>query len=632
MRPKIQPKVREGLLTSDHSKRGRRFVTILNPAEAHVVLLEPWEHAILVLCDGTRTLFEIGEVLEEGVEGEPVTHGGIERTLEMFEHHQLIEPMHRGESKARKTASPRTIAGLQQAYREWHKDPSKTGQILAGVLPAPFLEPPGVMPVGLSPTVALPEEEEAAPVAVGTTLVLGSSTDSFEDQGLRSVLEGAVPSAQPMSLPSPIEPQTQIGSLTEHDEDHDEGIVEELDELDEDAHLEPSTPLDEDLDDELELVENVAQLLEGLDDDFAEADELDEPAKPATRVIAGETEVPRAKSIAKPATNIITDSDLMEAERELMEISKPRAHPSGGKSGGRKPAASPNAPTQVHKAAPERVDARDEPTMRAITLSEATLNPTMVGVPAGDELEPKFLAPPRTASDIGPGAIIEDTLPFGGPDETLGAFHPSSVQVTPPLPRGKPNAVLHFAEEEPSWTDETEAGVRAMTPKPDKEETTSTSSEHIAPGKVRAVFERLRKAGLKARAYGDEPQEPEDSQEERRNHTPESREFQEALESLTAGDLDVALFHFSRLLERMPDSERLKRFVREIKAAKAEEPTGPSKRADVLDDFEGVIKEAIADGHCPSCLDEVHAQETVCGACGFELKGALRRPSTNRAS
>src|SRR5688572_12515596 len=48
------PRARRGLLTHDHSKQGQRYVTVLDPATLEVTVLEPFEHLIMMMCDGTR--------------------------------------------------------------------------------------------------------------------------------------------------------------------------------------------------------------------------------------------------------------------------------------------------------------------------------------------------------------------------------------------------------------------------------------------------------------------------------------------------------------------------------------------------------------------------------------------------
>ena len=80
-----KPNAREGLLTHDHSKRGRRYLSVLDPLHGRVTLLEPWEHAILVLCDGNHTARQILDVIDHPIEGEMVDLKAVQRTLKMLD-------------------------------------------------------------------------------------------------------------------------------------------------------------------------------------------------------------------------------------------------------------------------------------------------------------------------------------------------------------------------------------------------------------------------------------------------------------------------------------------------------------------------------------------------------------------
>lgn len=154
--PDARPKARAGLLVADHEKGGRRLITVLDRSRERVVLLEPWEHGVLVLSDGTRTVETIAGVIATGIGA--VSLGDVVRCLEELEREGLIEPAgFRGADREPRLSppGPKTLAGLQQAYREWHKDPVKTGQILLGALPEPFPEASGPPPTDLRPTMAV---------------------------------------------------------------------------------------------------------------------------------------------------------------------------------------------------------------------------------------------------------------------------------------------------------------------------------------------------------------------------------------------------------------------------------------------------------------------------------------------
>lgn len=596
-------KARQGLVTHDHSKRGRRFVTILDGEAGRVTLLEPWEHAILVLCDGTRTPRQMLEILDHPVEGETVDLRAIQRCLKFFERQELIDDLGLRSPEAVPAAGPKTLAGLQHAYREWHKDPVKTGQILAGVIPAPFTDPSeGALPVGLEPTVALPDDEDddqkeveqvekpRTRVAVGTTLVLGDSEDAFGTGAMKSLLAEREDPPQPEKRD---EPETVVGDLSGERER---------------AELE---------EDELELGDNVSDLLAAVDNDFAEVEKREQAllakAKPPPvgQPVGGVAEIPRTKSFAK-ASEKVRHSWIEEPEKpKVLEA----------------PALPPAAEDREENSIP------DEPTMRSIPYSEAALNPTMVGVPAEEGDGPVILSPSRggsragervgavvgpgatsarrnmsspsadrrQGSDISVGALVEDTM-RGFDDPTEGAFgarHPLEVDSR------------NAGDESNGRRNVTEPMEAA------REETTSSTSEHIAHGQARAVFELLRKAGLKARSYAEDIRDGAGAEggHARRKNDKGARRFEKAIVSLTAGDLGLALAHFRALLDQTPDSKRLKAFIGAIEAVRDKSPLLPS----ILDDFEGALEDAIAYGRCPKCFSMMAPDESECFACGFRL-------------
>lgn len=179
----VKPRAREGLLAADHSKRGRRFVTILDPTSQQVTLLESWEHAVLVLCDGSRTSAQISELLAPSVDGQPIDGEVVHRCLKFFERQSLIVQAGLRNSDL-PPPGPVTLTALQQAYHEWHKEPVRTG---AKSLPPPFPNTGIRAPIGLDPTVALSGDEDeasASRVQVGSTLMLagvgGGSTSLLD--------------------------------------------------------------------------------------------------------------------------------------------------------------------------------------------------------------------------------------------------------------------------------------------------------------------------------------------------------------------------------------------------------------------------------------------------------------------
>ena len=167
----------------DHSKRGRRYVTLVDPESLQVTLLEPWEHAILVLCDGTRTAQDIVEMLPvDADDGPEIDAEVVHRCFKFFERSGLIHDEGlRASSEL--PPGPRTMAEIQTAYREWHKEPVRTGQF------ADWLSPsfPNLMPSlgpGLDPTVAYAAKDPTsapAPVGIGSTLVLSEAESVLID-------------------------------------------------------------------------------------------------------------------------------------------------------------------------------------------------------------------------------------------------------------------------------------------------------------------------------------------------------------------------------------------------------------------------------------------------------------------
>lgn len=230
-----KPKAREGLLTTEHSKRGRRFLTVLDPETLRVTLLEPWEHELLLLCDGARSLETILELqaLEEGAP-ELDLHDLL-RCLKFFEKQSLVEVLGLRRSDA-PPPGPRTLAQMQAAYAEWHKEPAKTGQRLSPTeRTPPFPRSELRVAPGLSPTVALPEDEADGPrprrpVAPGTTLVLAGSESAL----------GPARGSAPPEAPSQEDPADEGGLLNLLEAVDD--AVREADELDRREKLKTPAP------------------------------------------------------------------------------------------------------------------------------------------------------------------------------------------------------------------------------------------------------------------------------------------------------------------------------------------------------------------------------------------------------
>jgi len=164
------PRARSGLLTSEHEKRGHRFITIMDVKTEQVALLEDWEYAVLVLCDGARTENEIIELMSTAGSEAPINKATIRRCLKFFESKALIEPL--GLLRTQTVLdSPKTMGELQVAYEEWHKEPVATGQFPQWLAPwsGDEPEPP---PASMEPTKTRVPIGGRTPVHVGSTLNL----------------------------------------------------------------------------------------------------------------------------------------------------------------------------------------------------------------------------------------------------------------------------------------------------------------------------------------------------------------------------------------------------------------------------------------------------------------------------
>ena len=172
-----KPMARGGVLASDHSKRGRRYVSLVDPETFVVTILEPWEHAALVLCDGTRTASEIADLL--ATDDESIELEDVERCLKYFERQALIDEIGLRVSDDA-PPGPRTLAEIQLAYNEWHREPIKTGQFPDWLAPSfPGLASP--LQTGLDPTMAFEKMGGGQRTAVGSTIVLADAESVLID-------------------------------------------------------------------------------------------------------------------------------------------------------------------------------------------------------------------------------------------------------------------------------------------------------------------------------------------------------------------------------------------------------------------------------------------------------------------
>jgi hypothetical protein len=294
-----RPRARGGLLATDHSKRGRRFVTVLDPDSGRVTLLEAWEHAALVLCDGQRDASTIAELLALDTD-EPLDAEVIERCFKFFERQALIEPLGLRRSDV-PPPGPRTMAQLQSAYAEWHKEPVRTGQLPAWLDPGFVSGGPPPRPE-LGPTVAVPGVTGATPrpsrspartpVAVGSTLVFGDGA---------SVLIDSSPSV-------PMDDEGTDGASTDV---RGRAVLRRLE-----AELQARGDADDDE------VEGVLDVLRAVDAAVSEADAL-EAARSAPE--PGATPAPLPSPVIRRAP-----LDNAEAQLKLTMVAPPARAPSPG--------------------------------------------------------------------------------------------------------------------------------------------------------------------------------------------------------------------------------------------------------------------------------------------------------------
>lgn len=554
-----KPRARAGLLASDHSKRGKRFVIIVDPSSHQATLLEPWEHGVLVLCDGTRDAAMIAKMLEKGVDEEPVDLRGVQRCFKYFEREKLTEAQVGKKPQSLPPASPKTLAEIQLAYREWHKDPEKSG-VISAWLPPPMIDPAArglELRSGLDPTVALPDDEtgEKPSVAIGSMLVLAGS---------ESLL------ASPNPKPKRDEPETLIGPL---------GQPAGLPEL-------SNTPEPIDVDPDIQA------LLASVDEDVREVESREAKAlakkqKKAARVvpplgkaIAGEASIPMARDRPQPSTNVMMSMPSEPPALKHTLVGKPAEGPS-----------LENPPVLL-------VPAKRTPSVQ----DEATARLT----PALER---------RGSLEI--GAIVQDISSGEGPTEHmisalgLDDLGKATAAVIDTRTKSRVRPLLN-----PEFVDE--RTMELPDPPP-------AIAELMLPARAREVFELLRRAGMRARGGSDADGENTDrtstERPKRRRAGSSSRLFDEALQSLTRGQLDVALEHFKKLREKMPQSKRLIAFIEAIEAVKTGEDFGShpedTNTFRILEKFEGVLKDAVAYGRCPACFSMVAKNFNKCFACGF---------------
>ena len=358
-----KPRAKPGLLACDHSKRGRRFVTMLDEGLKRVTLLAPWEHAVLVLCDGSRTIPEIAELLEGGIDDEPVTSADVARCVAFFEREGLLDSV-QGPIPELGPPGPKTMANLQQAYREWHKDPEVSGRILSGLLSPPFMDHPPPYRPSLGPTVALPEEDDRQnPVSVGSTLIVDGPPG--DGRALRSVLDTAEPNDAEAS------PSSDSPAFDVREED----------------------------------LTNVAELLAAVDFDLAEDGPLDNGAHRSLPPVEPNGE--RTHRDRAPPDPVVRAA-AQRAQTIGRAVGGIAELPSTASKGAGRDALA-RGDTAAGALVPER--------FRHRKLSEAALTPTLVGqAPPDGDGPPVLVAPPRSGSSPSPKSAGHRVMATIGPE------------------------------------------------------------------------------------------------------------------------------------------------------------------------------------------------------------------------
>jgi hypothetical protein len=246
-----------------------------------------------------------------------------------------------------------------------------------------------------------------------------------------------------------------------------------------------------------------------------------------------------------------------------------------------------------------------------------------------DELGPR---PQIRKPEIYPGAVVHDASQVEGPTE--GGF--SAESLTPPgLEKTVSRAARKRGQASPDMRGVRETKSKLPTAPSSPRGGAAEDPSDRLPRRAKEVFDRLRKAGMKARAHvdADRNQTENGDYPRRRRDEAGARAFDEALMRLSAGDLGLALKHFKRLAKQMPESRRLAAFIEAIDfvrtSAKSADDTDDGglqgSDARILENFEGVLEDAVAYGRCPACFSMIQANFDKCFACGFALTSGGRR-------
>ncbi|MEE2902693.1 MAG: hypothetical protein VYC39_10190 [Myxococcota bacterium] len=121
----INAKAKTCLMIREQVKHGEKFYVVINQESAQVTLLDSWENAVLALCDGDKDIDSLLAILARSQFNHPPTHARVRKCLSYFEDQSLIEPLEPLRSET-VVDDPRSMAEVQLAFHEWHKQPADT--------------------------------------------------------------------------------------------------------------------------------------------------------------------------------------------------------------------------------------------------------------------------------------------------------------------------------------------------------------------------------------------------------------------------------------------------------------------------------------------------------------------------
>jgi len=131
-------------------KHGEKFYIVINQESSQVTLLDTWENAVLALCDGENDTDSLIGILAHLPFTETPTHERVRQALSYFEEQKLIEPVEVLRSET-VLDDPRSMAEVQLAFQEWHKQPADTGGLSGLSAPWSDDEPVSIAP-SMEPT------------------------------------------------------------------------------------------------------------------------------------------------------------------------------------------------------------------------------------------------------------------------------------------------------------------------------------------------------------------------------------------------------------------------------------------------------------------------------------------------